>query len=469
MIGALLLTALLAQTVPDPCAPVPALDPDRVGAAAYQAIGDEERVAGRPESAAAAYRAALARDPSSGPARAGLDALCSARRRDEALARGLELFRAGKCSEALEPLGVAHAQGDRTAALLEGICLYRAGDDDRAAAALRDAEQDPGTSASARLFLGLLALRRGRPAEAAPLLDSAAADPLLAPVAQGLSRDLQRQGLVVLSVLAEGGWDSNADLTPGASLAPAGAGDGFVGGAAVLSTAPWGDDGPYARAAAVWRDQFRENSLDLVGLGAAAGFQLGRARRHLLLECGYDNRRLGGKPYLSAPRLLGEARLGLGDKWSTGAWYALRRESFQAGLEDYSGWRHAAQADLTGLLARRVLLTAAWQAGADRVRTPLSYREHGPVLAAALPVGARARLVFGAGWTWRSYNAADPDLGRRRADCYADLAGRAELDVATRWTVQLAVAGRRAYSNVPDFRYARLVSTLGLSWTLGIP
>ena len=117
-----------------------------------------------------------------------------------------------------------------------------------------------------------------------------------------------------------------------------------------------------------------------------------------------------------------------------------------------------------------MLLTAAWQAGADRVRTaPLSYREHGPVLAAALPVGGRARLVFGAGWTWRSYNAADPDLGRRRADCYADLAGRAELDVASRWTVQLAVAGRRAYSNVPDFRYARLVSTLGLSWTLGIP
>jgi hypothetical protein len=76
--------------------------------------------------------------------------------------------------------------------------------------------------------------------------------------------------------------------------------------------------------------------------------------------------------------------------------------------------------------------------------------------------------VAGAAWTWRDYDAVDPDLGGRRADAYGDLAGRIELDVAARWTVLLSVATRRAYSNLPDFRYARVVSTLGLSWTMGV-
>lgn len=469
MIASLLLTALLAQPAPDPCGQVPEAVRDPASPAAYQSIGDEERAAGRREPAVAAYRAALARDPTNLRARNALGELCGAQARDQALDRGLALFRAGRCPEALEPLSAARARGDRAAALLEGICRYRAGDDALAVDAFRQAEQDPENRAPAQLFLGLLALRRGRPAEAAPLLDSAAADPLLAPVAQGLSRDLQRRGTVVLSLLAEGGWDSNADLAADSSFAPTGAGDGFVGGAAVVSVAPWGESGGYARAAATWRNQLRLSDQDLVGLGVAAGYQLGRARRHVLLEGGYDLRRLGGQPYLSAPRLQGEGRLDLGERWSAGAWYALRWENYGAGQEDYSGLRQSGQADLTAELGGRLLLTAAWQGALDAARTAaLAYGENGPLLAAALPVGGRARLVAGAAWTWRSYDAVDPDLGLRRADQYADLAGQLELDVAARWTVLLSVAGRRAYSNVPDFRYARLVSTLGLSWTAGV-
>ena len=471
MIGALLLTALLAQATPDPCAQAPALEPDRNAADAYRAIGDEERAAGRRDSAVAAYRSALAHDPASAPARAALEQMCAAQARDRALSRGVELFRAGKCAEAVGPLGEARRQGDRAAALLEGICRYRAGQDQEAAQAFREAEQDLRNRASAQLFLGLLALRRGRPAEAAPLLESAAADPLLGPVARGLSRDLQRQGRVVLSILAEGGWDSNADLTAGESFVPAGAGDAFLGGAAVVSFAPRGESGPYARAAATWRNQLHDTDLDLMGLGAAAGFQLGLARRHLLLEAGHDVRLLGGKAYLSAPRLQGEGRLDLGQRFSAGAWYGLRWESYGSGQGDYSGVRQSGQADVTAELSGRLLLTAAWQGGRDAARkAPLSFREHGPVLAAALPVGGRTRLVAGAAWTWRDYDAADPDLEmeRPRADQYADLAGRVEVDVAARWTVLFSLAGRRAYSNVPEFRYARVVSTLGLSWTMGV-
>ena len=66
MIGPLLLTAVLAQAAPDPCAPPPALEPDRQAAGAYRDIGDEERAAGREDSAVAAYLpmlAALLQDP----------------------------------------------------------------------------------------------------------------------------------------------------------------------------------------------------------------------------------------------------------------------------------------------------------------------------------------------------------------------------------------------------------------------
>jgi tetratricopeptide (TPR) repeat protein len=468
VIGTLLLTALLAQNAPDPCAALPAVERDPEAAAAYQAIGDEESAAGRREPAVVAYRAALARDPENAGARTALDSLCSAQTRDREFTRGLELFRAGRYRDALEPLEAARARGNLAAALLAGICHYRAGEDAAAATAFREAEQDPEARASAQLFLGLLALRRGRPAEAAPLLDSAAADPLLAPVARSLSRDLRRQGRVVVSLLAEGGWDSNADLRAGASFAPRGAGDGFVGGAAVISTAPWGESGPYARAAATWRDQLRLHEEDLAGLGAAAGLQLGRARRHVLVEGGYDVRRLGGRPYLSAPQLMGEGRLDLGDRWSVGAWTSLRWETFHAGLDDGSGLRQAAQADVTAQTGR-LLLTAAWQGERSGARSALlRFREHGPVLAAVLSMGASTRVLSGAAWTWREYEASDPALERRRADGYADVAGGVEVDVTARWTVQLSVAGRRAYSNVPEFRYARVVSTLGLSWTMGL-
>jgi hypothetical protein len=469
VIGALLLTSLLAGAAPDPCAPVPALEPDRQASTAYGQIADEERAAGRKDSAAAAYRSALGHDPSNARARTGLAELCMAERKHAVFARGLELFRAGQCAAALDPLGAAHAQGNLAAALLEGICLFRAGQDDRATIAFRDAERDPASAAPARLFLGLLALRHGRPGEAAPLIDAAAADPLLSPVAQGLSRDVQRLGRVVVSVLAEGGWDSNAKLAPGSSVAPPGADDGFAGGAAVISAAPWGENGAYARAAGTWRDEFHQNDLDLLGAGGAAGFQLGTARQHLLVEGGYDTRWQAGKFYLSAPLLTGEGRVALGKGFGAGGWYSARWESYHAGQEDESGLRQSGQVDVTADASGRAELTLAWQGALDAARTTsLAFREHGPLLSVAFPVGSRTRIVTGAAWTWREYDAQDPDLGTRRADRYADAAASAEVDLSARWTVYLSVAGRRAYSNLQDFRYARVVSTLGVSWTMGI-
>ena len=180
-------------------------------------------------------------------------------------------------------------------------------------------------------------MRHGRAAEASPLLAAAAADPLLAPVAGGLSRAARRAGRLVLSALAEAGWDSNVDLTPGSSLAPSGAGDGFgrATGAATLS--PWGERGPYARAVLAWRGQAGQRDLDLLGGGGAAGIQLGQAQRSLLLEYAWDGRRLAGAPYLSAHRLLVEGRVALGQAATAGGSYALRSEAYRGDAGDFSG------------------------------------------------------------------------------------------------------------------------------------
>jgi hypothetical protein len=470
VIAQLALSALLAQLAPGPCAPVAPLPPDPTGAAIYLDIAAEEQAAGRTDSAAAAYRTALALDPRNPRAAAPLAELCRAHRREQSFAHGLALVRAGNCPAAIDPLEAARAQGDRSAALLVGICRYRTGQDGEASAALREAEADPDTQPSARLFLGLLALRRGRAAEASPLLAAAAADPLLAPVAGGLSREARRAGRLVLSALAEAGWDSNVDLAPGSSLAPSGAGDAFgrATGAATLS--PWGERGPYARAALAWRGQAGQRDLDLLGGGAAAGIQLGQAQRSLLLEYAWDGRRLAGAPYLSAHRLLAEGRLALGQASSTGGSYALRSETYRGDASEFSGTVQTAQLDLTTLLGGRTRLTVAGVASLDRARqAALSYRELGPLLQATIPLGGRVRLTLEAACAFRRYDAVDPDLELRRSDAYLDGAARLEVDLGTWWTAQLAVAARRATSNLPELRYARLVPTLGLGWTYGVP
>ena len=106
----------------------------------------------------------------------------------------------------------------------------------------------------------------------------------------------------------------------------------------------------------------------------------------------------------------------------------------------------------------------------DRARqAALSYRELGPLVQAAIPLGGRARLTLEAACTWRRYGAVDPDLEIRRSDAYLDGAARLEVELGSWWTAQLALAARRATSNVPELRYARLVPTLGLGWTYGVP
>jgi tetratricopeptide (TPR) repeat protein len=461
----LLVAAFVTSGPPDPCAPVvaaPRRDPET--AVAYQAVADEERAAGRTDSAALAYRAALERDPSLARARGALAELCAARRRNEAFAGALAQVRAGDCKGALPALEAERAAGDVAAALLAGLCRYRLGEDEAAAAALRQAAAAPETRASAELYLGLLALRGGRPGEASPLFQAAAADPALAPVARELAREARQEGRLVVSVVAEAGWDSNVDAAPG------GPGSALGAVTALVTAAPWRDRGPYARGAATYQAETRRRSLDLLAASAAVGLPLGTARRHLLLEYGYDDRRVGGEPYLAAHRLLLDGRAALGDRWLVGAAYTLRGEHYRAAdAADDSGIRHAAELD-AGTTVRGARLSAAWQVAWHGARASArSYREHGPLVALTAPAGDALRVVLEAAYTWRAYGAVDPDLERRRSDGYADLAARVEWPVRDRWTAYLSLAGRRASSNVSGLRYGRVVSTVGASFTGGVP
>jgi len=469
MSAALLLAATLAL---DPCAPVAASGPpDPAAAREYRAVGDEERAAGRRDPAAAAYRAALSHDPADAAARAGLVELCREQEQQGGFDRGLRLMRRGDCTAAVPAFEAARATGaDRAAALLEGICLYQLGADERAALLLREAETDAGSRDSARFFLGLVALRQGRSDEAISLLEASSDDRRLAPLAQDLMRTARRQGKLVLSMLLEAGWDSNVELAPGGSATAAGRADGLAGTTAALSYAPLGESGPFAGAAAIWREQLRADAFDLLGAAAGAGWQIGRGRRHALVAYGHDYRNLGGAPYLSAHRLLAEGRIGLGEAWSAGAAYSVRVESFRTpDSRDYSGLHHAGEADLTSAPGDRWAATLAWRGGRDQARlASLSWWEHGPRLSLRKAFGARTRAGLEAAWTWRVYDTADPVLQVVRRDGTADASALVEVDVDERWTLRFAATGRWALSSVADFRYTKLVPTVGLAYARGL-
>jgi hypothetical protein len=364
----------------------------------------------------------------------------------------------------------ARAAGERGAALLAGICLYELDEDARAEPLLREAEGDPPSRDTARFFLGLLALRGGRSGQAAALLDAAAADRELAPLALGLSRAARSSGKLVLSVALESGWDSNADLTPGASAAPSGAADGEAGLAAALSFAPRGARGPYLRASGTWTEQARFEDLDLLGAGLAAGWQV-RSGRHLgAVEWGYDVRRLGGDPYVSAHRVAASAHLSLSAAVAADLAWEGKAESFRTQAADpHSGVRHEAAAELALGLHRGWSVGAAWRAVHDGARSDsLASWEHGPRLSARREIRAGLRAGGEIAFSWRPFDASDPDLGILRRDRYLDASALLEWDLRERVTLRLAVAARRAFSSLSDFEYTRIVPTVGLAYARGL-
>lgn len=467
-----LLLALAAQAPPGPCDPPPPagrLDP--ATAEIYRSVGDGERAAGARDTAATAYRRALALDPGNRAARAGLAASCREPARDsDPFQRGLRLMDSGDRRGAIAAFQAARAaRPSSSAALLEGICHYELGDDASALPLLRQAELDPAHREGAAFFLGLIALRAGEGERAASFFQVSSADARFAAAGADLARLARREGRLTLSLLAESGYDSNVLLLPSGRQVSGQPGD--ASGATTLAALarPLGVAGPYARAAFSYQDQARLDAYDLLGGSGAVGWLAERDGNHLLAEYAYEYTGLGGLPYLSAHRLFAAGRAALG-RFALGLTWFGRFESFrQAADAPFSGFRQAAEASASVFVAPLSRLTLFYRYGLDDAQeAALSWREHGPRAEGSIRLGAGARLVAEVGYHWRRYPAVDPYLGVARSDTYLDGALRGELDLGAHWTLRLAVAAQRNWSNVPDLAYVKIFPTLGIAYTIGV-
>jgi tetratricopeptide (TPR) repeat protein len=466
MTAALLAIALAAAV--DPCAPVYAhavRDPD--AAAVYRQVGDAERSAGSIETAVMAYRSALARDPSDSVSRRALQTFC--REAGGSFERGIARMGEGDLRGAIASFRQARAQGpDPSAALVEGVCHYELGEDREAGSALREAAAAPEHREAADFYLGLLALRAGDGSEAARLLDAAAANPGFAPAASDLARLARRDGKLVFSVLAESGWDSNAQLAPGGTPIST-ASDGWLGATATGLYRPQGESGPYLRGTGLYRGQARFGDLAFGGVSGAAGWQLGHADRGLLGEYDYDYRVLGGTSFLSAHRLLVGGWLPAGPL-TLGASYYARFESYPAALyQPFTGTLQRAESTMALRLGRSGRLTLGYHLARDGVeQSQLSWTEHGPGAELRVQLARRLRAGASAAVAWRGYDALDPTLGVKRFDTYLDVVGLVEWDLGDRLTGRLSLEGRKAFSNAGAFDYLRFAPTLGLAYVFGM-
>jgi hypothetical protein len=469
MIAAVAALALVLAAT-DPCAPVeprPALDP--AAAEVYRAVAEDELSRGDSGAAAASYRAALAADPSDERSRAALAALCEARRADP-YRRGLDLMDRGDCRGAATAFReVRDADRLPSAALLEGICRYELGEDRAAEAALRVAEDHPAHREEARFYLGLLALRAGDGASAAGLLEAARANPALDAAAAELARAARTQGRLVLSLLAEGGWDSNVNLAPTGEPALSPEADGLWALRAGAIWRPLPRRGAYLRASGLLHEPLRLGDYSVRGFDAGAGWRRRAGRGELLAEYTFASRTFGGSPYLTFHRLLATIDR-RGERLSLGATLLARAESYASAWSAFDGTFARGELRAAVLVSPQVRLGLAYGVARQETRDPvLSYVEHGPRAELRAAPRGRWRLGLDLALARRAYDRFDPALETTRQDTYLDGSGWAERSLGGGWSLRLALDARRALSGVEALEYGKVVPSLGLGWVWGLP
>lgn len=462
---ALLLALAVSQA---PCQPVePAPVPDPATAATYRRVGDAELAAGARDTAAAAYRKAAALDPGDEASRRALRDLCLTSRpaAPDDFRQGLELMDRNDLRAAAEAFRRARAGApDGPAALLEGVCLYRLGDDAAARLALDDASRDPSVQDSARFYLGLIALRHGDSATAAPLFESLTSS--YGTVAADMALLARRTGILTVSALALTGWNSNVTLAPN-GFATTGASDGFASFAASALWRPTGESGPYARVAGTWQQQFTLTAFDMGTASGALGWQLGHADRALVAEYAYTFSSLGGAPYLSANRLLGSGWLTWGSFQLSATWLG-RFENYLSVYEPFSGFLQWAEVKGSWWFGPFARLGASYRLGTDSTSTSyLSWLEHGPhvelqwQLLRSLRLGVEATLGF------RTYGAVAPGPGVVRVDTSLSGAAGLEYDLGAHWALQATLTAWQSWSNLPQFTWLQVVPSVGVAWLAG--
>ena len=423
MSAALAVAALVVELC---VAPPPTATRSRAEATAYVAVGDAERTSGHAVTAAVAYRAALAHDPTNAPARAGLDAVCA--------------------TESLSP----------AMALLAAIDRYHAGDLPGARSRLEVAAQGPAElAAGAHFFLGMIAVRSGQRQLALAELAHAAAEPSYATAALEMRRLVRRQGPVVLSLLVAPEWDSNVGLladNPATGNEVAADGDLMsalavtVRSGRVLSLA----------ANALVRKRFRLTDHDLMSARGAASLEQGKVQ--VVLGGGADV--VGGEAYGGVVSGSVTAHLGPLD-----ARYELRRRLYWADdAADYTGWIHGAVLVARGRPATGLELSVEVLGERELTRADaLDAWAVGGTLGAAWRPLAGLRLGISADARGAFY-----DDGQRRDLRYGGEL-EAELDVSDHLSLVAALEVLRQESTFVDSRYLKVVARAGVSGTLGLP
>jgi hypothetical protein len=467
----LALLSALALAAADPCAPVEAAPiPDPVAAAEFRAVAEQEAAAGHEETAAVAWRKAAALDPGDRRARAALARACSeggARGPSaDPLGEGIRLLDAGHYREAAARFRAAQRGGVvADAALLEGICRYELGEDTEATRLLRIAEAEPAHRSTARLYLGLVALRDGAARDAATLFEEASANPAVATFANDLARSARWDGPLLVSAFAEGGYDSNVSLTS-QGRGPATPGDALAGVSALAIARPFGANGLFFRAAAGAQKYARLSEYDFALLDGAAGWRWWRGGTGVTAEYALGERTLGGQHYLLTNRLLATGAIARGPFALTGAWQG-RFDSYGATWSDYSGFAQRADARASVALGTRVRLGFGWGWGHADARDPvLAWTEQGPRADLRVAFGARMRIAVEGGRSERRYEGFDTALGVRQQDVILDGTAAWELDLSPRTTVRLSVLFRNSTSNVAGFDYTKVVPTAGIGVTM---
>jgi tetratricopeptide (TPR) repeat protein len=460
---------VLALAAADPCAPVePAGAPDPSAATAYRVVAEEELARGAFGAAIVAYRAALASDPADDHSRRALHGLCVAPPAPEdSLQQGLRLMDAGDYREAIEAFRAARAAGPSpSTALLQGICHYELGEDAEATELLREAEAYAPHREEARYYLGLVALRAGAGAEAATLFESARGNPSLERAASDLARLARQDGRVVVSLLAESGWDSNVNLAPTGEpgLTPESDGVWALTGSVLLR--PRGSSGPFLRASGLLHEPLRLGAFEVRGLDGAVGWQFRGRGGQLITEYDYGSRSFGGEPYVSAHRLLASGWLRAGGV-ALGATYLARFESYASAWSRFDGVLQRAEVRAAASPVRALRVAVAYGLGRDDTNdVALRYTEHGP--RAELRVSAGSwRFGLDGALSLRSYDGYDAVLQAVRRDTYLDASAYAEWDLSSGWAARFSLDGRRAMSNVPALEYERVVPSVGIAYVRG--
>jgi Tfp pilus assembly protein PilF len=468
-VSALLSAALLAAA--SDCTPIaaePRPDPDT--ARAYLAVAQEELSRGQPRSAAAAFRGALRYDASSREARLGLERLCRDQGfggDDAELAQAVALMDAGDRRGAVARFeALRQTRPHPGAALLEGICLYELGEDAPAEILFLEAKEEPELAASAELFLGLLALRRGdgRGAEER-FIRASGGEPALRTTAAKLLELSAREGKLVAGALVGGGYDSNVELLPG-SAAPSGSQDAsFLFEVSALAR-PLGQSGPYARLFGGYRKEVLLPAYDTGTVTAVAGWQLARAEAKASLDYSFEFLVFGGAPSLVTHGLGLRGQLPLGLLFLE-AGYSVRFQNFLAQENTgYSGTLHSVRLSVGIRPSGRWGLEAGYAVARDAARlAELASFGHGPILFGWVGFTDDVRLVASARSRHRQFDAVDPDFELTRTDDAFDVSTRVELDLGKYVTLFAAFEARAVFSNVPALTSSRLAAWLGSAFS----